>query len=89
MLYSGELPGGGGKFQAAVTARLSTDVKKGVRVPEVLRRYIPGAPEVIPYTKELPKDSTSQKPKGKGEGGTKEKVGAAVNSVTKKLEALK
>ena len=34
---------------------------QGVRVPEVLRKYIPGAPEFIEYTRELPKDSTSQK----------------------------
>lgn len=33
----------------------------GLVVPEVLRRYIPGAPEFIPYTKELPKDTTSAK----------------------------
>jgi seryl-tRNA synthetase len=34
-------------------------------VPEALRKYIPGAPDFIPYTKDLPKDSTSQKRKGK------------------------
>jgi len=34
-------------------------------VPEPLRKYIPGAPEFLPYTKELPKESTSQKVKGK------------------------
>lgn len=33
----------------------------GLRVPEVLRRFIPGEPEFIPYTAELPKNSTSQK----------------------------
>ncbi|MCJ1426516.1 Cytosolic seryl-tRNA synthetase [Sticta canariensis] len=33
----------------------------GVTVPEVLRKYIPGAPEFIEYTKELPKNTTSQK----------------------------
>ncbi|KAL8996766.1 MAG: hypothetical protein Q9169_003789 [Polycauliona sp. 2 TL-2023] len=36
----------------------------GVKVPEVLRKYIPGAPEIIPYCKELAKDTTSQKSKG-------------------------
>lgn len=36
----------------------------GVIVPEPLRKYIPGAPEFLPYTKELPKESTSQKVKG-------------------------
>ena len=35
-------------------------------MPEPLRKYIPGAPEFLPFTKELPKDSTSQKVKGKG-----------------------
>ncbi|KAK3637855.1 Cytosolic seryl-tRNA synthetase [Elasticomyces elasticus] len=39
----------------------------GVRVPEVLRKYIPGEPEFLTYTKELPKDSTSLKAKGKAE----------------------
>lgn len=34
-------------------------------MPEVLRKYIPGAPEFIEYTRELPKDTTSQKAKGK------------------------
>ena len=32
---------------------------QGVRVPEVLRKYIPGNPEIIAYTKELPKKTTS------------------------------
>ncbi len=39
---------------------------KGFNVPEPLRKYLPGAPEFIPFTKELPKDTTSQKAKGKG-----------------------
>uniref|UniRef100_A0A8H7TSQ2 serine--tRNA ligase n=1 Tax=Bionectria ochroleuca TaxID=29856 RepID=A0A8H7TSQ2_BIOOC len=33
----------------------------GLRVPEVLRKYLPGEPEFIPFTKELPKESTSKK----------------------------
>lgn len=45
-----------------------------MQVPEVLRKYIPGQPEFLPYVKELPKDSTSLKAKGKAEmtkgGGT-------------------
>ncbi|KAM3417170.1 hypothetical protein BST61_g5432 [Cercospora zeina] len=36
----------------------------GIEVPEVLRKYIPGQPEFLPYVKELPKDSTSLKAKG-------------------------
>lgn len=35
----------------------------GIVVPEVLRKYIPGAPEFLPYVKELPKNSTSSKKK--------------------------
>ncbi|KAL8707850.1 MAG: hypothetical protein Q9220_007204 [cf. Caloplaca sp. 1 TL-2023] len=42
--------------------------ESGLKVPEVLRKYIPGAPEMIEYSKELPKDSTSQKVKGKASG---------------------
>ena len=58
-------------------------------MPNVLRKYIPGAPEFIPYTKELPKDSTSQKLRGKGDGGAKQKVEAAINQAADKLAALK
>jgi seryl-tRNA synthetase len=35
----------------------------GLVVPEVLRKYIPGEPEFIPFVKELPKNSTSNKKK--------------------------
>ncbi|CAN3359067.1 serine--tRNA ligase, cytoplasmic [Diutina catenulata] len=34
---------------------------EGLKVPEVLRKWIPGEPEFIPFVKELPKNSTSQK----------------------------
>ncbi|KAI4254086.1 MAG: hypothetical protein LQ352_003305 [Teloschistes flavicans] len=40
----------------------------GVIIPEVLRKYIPGAPDFIEYSRKLPKDTTSQKVKGKGPG---------------------
>ncbi|KAH6603368.1 seryl-trna synthetase [Trichoderma cornu-damae] len=33
----------------------------GLRVPEVLRKYLPGAPDFIPFLKELPKETSSQK----------------------------
>lgn len=36
---------------------------EGLRVPAALRPYLPGQPEHIPYTKELPKESTSQRGK--------------------------
>ncbi|GMF83614.1 unnamed protein product [[Candida] boidinii] len=35
----------------------------GLVVPEVLRKYIPGEPEFLPYVKELPKNSTSAQKK--------------------------
>jgi seryl-tRNA synthetase len=53
-------------------------------VPEPLRKYIPGAPEFIPYSKELPKDSTSNKNKAKQT--TKAVSGA--DETAKKLEGL-
>jgi len=34
----------------------------------VLRKYIPGQPSFLPYTKELPKDSTSLKQKNLAAG---------------------
>lgn len=40
----------------------------GVHVPEVLRKWMPDEIAFIPYTKELPKDSTSNKAKGKATG---------------------
>ncbi|EFW22822.1 Cytosolic seryl-tRNA synthetase [Coccidioides posadasii str. Silveira] len=55
----------------------------GIIVPEVLRKYIPGQPEFLPYTKELPKDTTSQKTKAKP------KAKADKSDVTKTMENLK
>ena len=37
----------------------------GLVVPEVLRKYIPGEPDFLPFVKELPKNSTSNKEKKK------------------------
>lgn len=37
--------------------------EEGLVIPEVLRKYIPGEPEFIPYVKDLPKNSTSTKKK--------------------------
>ncbi|CAG8024445.1 unnamed protein product [Penicillium salamii] len=51
----------------------------GIEVPEVLRKYIPGQPEFLPYTKELPKDTTSSKAK-KAKG---------TEAPTQKMENLK
>jgi seryl-tRNA synthetase len=48
----------------------------GFEVPEVLRPFMPpGTPEIIPYTKELPKDSSSLK--AKQAQPAKKKAGAA------------
>lgn len=56
----------------------------GFVVPEPLRKYIPGAPEFLPFTKELPKDSTSQKSKGK----QAPKTASGMHEATKKLDNL-
>lgn len=40
-------------------------------MPEPLRKYLPGAPEFIEFTKELAKDSTSQKVLAKREKSNK------------------
>ncbi|KAL1975319.1 hypothetical protein VTN31DRAFT_3711 [Thermomyces dupontii] len=55
----------------------------GLVVPEPLRKYIPGAPDFIPYTKELPKDTTSQKPRGKtgGKGGPSSSLARGVENL--------
>ncbi|KAJ5928009.1 Serine--tRNA ligase cytoplasmic [Penicillium verhagenii] len=53
----------------------------GIEVPEVLRKYIPGNPEFLPYTKELPKDTTSQKLKAKQAKGAED--------AAKKMQNLK
>ncbi|KAI1377347.1 seryl-tRNA synthetase [Hypoxylon crocopeplum] len=61
----------------------------GLRVPEPLRKYLPGAPDFIPFTKELPKDTTSAKAKAKAEKGVKQKVAAAGTAVAEAGEKLK
>ena len=58
---------------------------QGVRVPEVLRKYVPGGIDFIPYTKELPKDSTSSKAKGKPGANAP----ATVAEATDKLSEVK
>lgn len=62
----------------------------GLRIPEPLRKYIPGAPDFLPFTKELPKDSTSQKAKAKAPKAAAPKAAAAVgDAVGKVAEKLK
>lgn len=58
--------------------------KQGFRVPEPLRKYIPGAPDFLPFTKELPKDSTSQKTKSKQTS----KPTSVLEDAAKKLQGL-
>lgn len=44
--------------------------REGLRVPEPLRKYLPGTPDFIPFAKELPKESTSHKSlPNRGKGG--------------------
>ncbi|KIW98482.1 serine-tRNA ligase [Cladophialophora bantiana CBS 173.52] len=70
----------------------------GIEVPEVLRRYMPpGTPDIIPYTKDLPKDTVSTKGKqptkpktggGAPEGGPKRDM-PAVENVADKMKDMK
>ncbi|KAI9368386.1 hypothetical protein BJX61DRAFT_524197 [Aspergillus egyptiacus] len=56
----------------------------GFVVPEPLRKYIPGAPEFLPYTKELPKDSTSTKSRAK----PATKQASSTDEASKKLQGM-
>jgi len=71
---------------------------EGVRVPEPLRKYIPGEPDFLPFVQEIPETSMSVKNKSKSEKGAKQKttaggvagaVGAAVQEVADKLKEAK
>lgn len=57
-------------------------------MPEVLRKYVPGAPEFIEYTKDLPKDTTSAKAKGKA-AGSKSSISPLAKETTEGMEILK
>lgn len=48
----------------------------------MLRKYIPGAPEFLPYVKELPKSSTSQQK-------AKKQAKAGAEDAAKKMQDLK
>ncbi|KAI9790375.1 MAG: Cytosolic seryl-tRNA synthetase [Peltula sp. TS41687] len=69
--------------------------EEGMMVPEVLRPYLRGQPEFFEYTKELPKDSTSMKVKGKTDKGPKPKIEPASSTtdvngeISEKLAAAK
>jgi hypothetical protein len=56
----------------------------GIEVPEVLRPWIPGRPEFLPYVKELPKAKVS---KGKKQEEPKKSEGAK-DSASKKADGL-
>lgn len=71
------------RMSIATRVPMLTFLFQGIEVPEPLRKYIPGAPEFLPYTKELPKDTTSQKVKGKPA-----KPAADAQGATKKMEGL-
>jgi seryl-tRNA synthetase len=55
-------------------------------VPEPLRKYLPGAVDFIPFTKELPKNSTSTT-WGKEDQGKSKKVKKAPATATGPAEA--
>ncbi|QSZ34807.1 hypothetical protein DSL72_007666 [Monilinia vaccinii-corymbosi] len=63
--------------------------EEGFNVPAPLRKYLPGAPEFIPFSKELPKDTTSQKAKGKTDKAPKPKVAPVGATPTEAAEKLK
>ncbi|KAH8908776.1 seryl-tRNA synthetase-like protein [Coniochaeta sp. PMI_546] len=66
--------------------------EEGLNIPEPLRKFLPGAPDFIPFTKELPKGSTSQKVKAKAENAAKTKVakpGDTPDQVADKLKETK
>lgn len=60
----------------------------------MLRKYIPGQPEIIPYVKDLPKDSTSLRaranatPAVAGAGSAGGVVNAAKQNVSKAVDAV-
>ena len=60
---------------------------EGVVVPQVLRKWMPDEIDFIPYSKELPKDSTSNRAKGKAPG-PKAKVPPPVNDAAKQMEKM-
>ena len=55
-------------------------------MPEPLRKYLPGAPEFIPFSKELPKGSTSKRVKAAKED--KQAGSMASNEVADATERL-
>jgi seryl-tRNA synthetase len=62
-------------------------------VPEPLRKYLPGAVDFIPFTKELPKNSTSmtwgKEDQGKAKKGKKTPAPAGPADAAEKIKDLK
>lgn len=57
-------------------------------MPEVLRKYIPGAPEFIEYSRELSKDTTSSKAKNKA-AGPKAVAPPSTSAATEEMSKMK
>lgn len=91
MLLTRELPNRRGTFDSSKSTLILALIHfQGFNVPEPLRKYLPGAPEFIPFTKELPKDTTSQKTKGKaGDKTPKPKVAPVGGGATEATDRLK
>ena len=89
MLRARKLSDRNGELSTAWSLTLTADVDmQGVKVPEVLRKYIPGAPEHIEYMKELPKDTTSSKAKVKATG-PKAMAQPSTSAATEEMNKLK
>ena len=58
----------------------------GLVVPPLLRKYIPGQPEFLPYVRELPRDSTSRRAQGADKGVEKAAEKAAGKAADKAAE---
>jgi seryl-tRNA synthetase len=56
---------------------------QGVNIPEPLRKYLPGAPEFIPFTKEVPKG------KGKADATAKPKAAKPADAADQVADKLK
>ncbi|KAG9232986.1 hypothetical protein BJ875DRAFT_505664 [Amylocarpus encephaloides] len=63
--------------------------EQGFNVPEPLRKYLPGAPEFIPFTKDLPKNSTSATWGKEGQGKSKKEKKTPASDAADKIQDLK
>lgn len=66
----------------------SVRLQQGLVVPEVLRKYIPGQPEFLPFVKDLPKDSTTQKAKGRTDASVPKPTLPKEGDVSDKMKGL-